>query len=117
MGQFTVPVTVHPPESGPPIVIEALVDTGAAYSVMPEPLAASIGYRHMRSQAVVLADGRAEDWPLVQMDWECGGRRAISPVLLGPVDSSILLGAVTLQLWSLGIDPVNHLLMPVRARL
>lgn len=60
-----------------------------------------------------LADGRVEEWPLAQVELECEARRAVTPVLVGPEDAPVLLGATTLEELGLGIDPLNRRLVPV----
>jgi predicted aspartyl protease len=73
----------------------------------------ALGCRAIRRQRVILADGRAEDWSLAQIDVECEGRRVTTPVLMGSPDAPVLLGATTLEELGLGIDPVNRRLVPV----
>ncbi len=43
------------------------------------------------------------------------GREAISPVVFWDEDTRPLLGAVTLEIFGLGIDPVNRRLIDVEA--
>ena len=112
MGQFKVTVTLHPHNGGAARTLEALVDTGAGYSVVPRPILESLGCRPVRSQRVMMADGRIEEWGLSQVDLECEGRRAPTPVLMGPPEGPILLGATTLEILGLGIDPMNRRLVP-----
>ena len=93
--------------------MEALVDTGAAYSIVPRAILESLGCRPVRIQRVVLADGRTEEWSLTQIDVECEGRRITTPILMGPATAQVLLGATTLEQLGLGIDPLNRRLVPV----
>ncbi len=88
--------------------MEALVDTGAAYTIVPQPVLESLGCEPLRSQRVVLADGRIEEWSVTQMDVECEGRRTTTPILMGPATAQALLGATTLEELGLGIDPLNR---------
>lgn len=113
MGQFKVTVVFHPRDGGQTRSFETLVDTGAGYSVVPRQILESLGCRPIRVQRVVLADGRTEEWPVTQIDVECEGRRATTPVLLGPPTGPLLLGATTLEELGLGIDPLNRRLVPV----
>ena len=113
MGQFRVDLTLHARHDGPSRTLEALVDTGAAYSVVPRVVLESLGCRPVRTQRVVLADGRIEDWSLTQIDVEYEGRRAATPILMGPANGPVLLGATTLEELGLGIDPLNRRLIPV----
>lgn len=73
----------------------------------------SLGCRPVRAQRVILADGRIEEWSVTQMEVECEGRRAATPILMGPADGPVLLGATTLEELGLGTNPLNRRLIPV----
>lgn len=113
MGQFAVTLILYPRDGGSPRSVEVLVDTGAAYTVVQRPTLESLGCRPVRTQRVVLADGRIEEWVVSEVDVECEGRRATTPVLMGPASGPALLGATTLEELGLGIDPLNRRLVPV----
>jgi clan AA aspartic protease len=113
MGQFRIELTLLARNGGPSRTVEALVDTGAAYSVVPAVVLESLGCRPVRSQRVVLADGRVEEWSVTQIDVECEGRSTTTPILMGPASGPVLLGATTLEELGLGIDPLNRRLIPV----
>ena len=113
MGQFRVDMTLVPRDGGPARTMEALVDTGAAYSVVPRAVLESLGCRPVRTQRVVLADGRIEDWSVTHIDVECEGRRTTTPILMSPATGPVLLGATALEELGLGIDPLNRRLIPV----
>ena len=113
MGQFLVDLTLHARHDGPSRIMEALVDTGAAYTVVPRAVLESLGCRPVRTQRVVLADGRIEEWSVTQTDVECEARRTTTPILMGPAGGPVLLGATTLEELGLGIDPLNRRLIPV----
>jgi clan AA aspartic protease len=113
VGQFRVALTLHPRDDGTAQRLDALVDTGAGYSVVPRAILKSLGCRPVRAQRVILAGGRGEEWSIAQIDVECEGRRATTPVLMGPPEAPVLLGATTLEELGLGIDPLNRRLVPV----
>ena len=113
MGQFRVDLALLPRDGGPSRTMKALVDTGAAYSVVPRAALESLGCRPVRTQRVVLADGRIEEWSVTQIDVECEGRRTTTPMVMGPADGPVLLGATTLEELGLGIDSPNRRLIPV----
>jgi predicted aspartyl protease len=115
VGQFRLTVTFFPRQGGAPRPLQALVDTGACYSVVPAPILVELGCRPLRMQGVVLADGRSDEWPLTQVDVECEGRRMTTTVLMGPVEGHVALGALTLADLGFGVDPVRRRLMPVVA--
>jgi clan AA aspartic protease len=115
MGQFRLTITLFPRQGGEPRPLQALVDTGACYSVVPASILAELGCRPLRMQGVVLADGRTGEWPLTQVDVECEGRRMTTTVLMGPEEGHVLLGAVTLEELGFGVDPVRQRLVPIVA--
>ena len=112
VGQFKVMLTLYPRNGGAARSLEALVDTGAGYSVVSRSLLEALGCRPI-TQRVVLADGRIEEWTVSQVELECKGCRAITPVLMGPPSGPALLGATTLEELGLGIDPLNRRRVPV----
>ena len=89
------------------------METGAGYSVIPRPVLEALGCQSHRTQRVILADGRIEEWLVTQIDVECEGRRTTTPLLMGPPTGPVLLGATTLEELGLGIDPLNRRLVPV----
>jgi clan AA aspartic protease len=113
MSQFRVEITILSRNGETSHALEALVDTGAAYSVVPRSLIEFLGYRPVRTQRVILADGRLEEWPVSHVDVECQGRRTTTPVLMSAPGAPVLLGATTLEELGLGVDPLNRRLVPV----
>jgi aspartyl protease family protein len=113
MGQFKVEIALYPRGGGSGQRVEALVDTGAAYSLFPRALLEALGYTAVRAQRVILADGCAEEWVVTQVEVECQGRRTFTPVLMGPGAGPALLGATTLEELGLGVDPLSRRLVPV----
>lgn len=113
MGQFGVVVTFFSCTGGQPLRLEALVDTGSAYTIVPRSTLETLGCAPSRSQRVRLADGPGDEWPLALVEIECEGRRTVTPVLGAPPAASVLLGVVTLEELGLGIDPVGRRLVPV----
>ena len=113
MGQFMVMMTLSRRQGEEFRRLEALVDTGAAYTVVPRSVLEALGCHPHRTQRVRLADGRTEEWPVTEVEAECQGRRATTPVLMGPPTAPVLLGATTLEELGLGIDPLNRRLVPV----
>ena len=113
MGQFRVVVTLHPRAEGEVRRLEALVDTGAGYTVVPRQVLEALGCAPHRLQPVRFADGRVEEWPVAEVGVECEGRRATTTVLMGSAPGPVLLGATTLEELGLGVDPINRRLVPV----
>ena len=114
MGTFRVKAAVaapHRPEER--VDVEFLVDTGATYTWIPAPTLEALGVKAARVQPVRLADGRIIErgfaWILLTLD----GRTEPTPCLIGDPGSEPLLGAVTLEIFGLRVDPLNRTLIPV----
>jgi predicted aspartyl protease len=113
MGRFGVQLTLRSDDGTRSETVEAVADSGSAYTVLPRATLESLGCVPVRPQLVGFADGRTEEWFLTLVAVECAGRRAITPVLMNPGGGPLLLGATTLQELGLGVDPVHHRLIPV----
>ncbi len=94
-------------------VTDLLVDTGATLLVVPQPLALLLDLVPLRSQAVVLAGGAEDVWPVAEVRLALEGREATTPCFIAPAGPA-LLGAVALESLFLGVDPVAKRLVPVK---
>jgi predicted aspartyl protease len=118
MGTITVQATIsHPHEPSRCQELFLLVDTGAAYTVIPQPVLEALGVHPTAKRAVTLADGREEVWDLTYVLISLAGELAPTPCLMAPHDGMTLLGAVTQEQFGLGVDPLGKTLIPVRAPL
>ncbi len=97
--------------------VEALVDTGALFTVVPAEVLHRLGVSPFDTVPVRLADGRVQRWPLAQVEAELDGKRRPILVLAGPPDSLPLLGVHTLEAFLLTVDPVERRLVPKEAYL
>jgi predicted aspartyl protease len=61
VGQFRVRVRLFPRDGTEPPSLDALVDTGAGYTVVPRAVFETLGCAPHRVQRVRLADGRVEE--------------------------------------------------------
>lgn len=113
MGNFTVSIQVQAKEDGLSEQLEALVDTGATYTVLPKAVVERLGLVSQESREFVLADGRRTSLEVGEALITLEGRSHHSVCIFGEEGSEPLLGAVTLEEFGLGIDPVNQKLMPV----
>ena len=117
MGTFQVTIDVGDPSGQRFEAIEALVDTGATYTVVPAPLLVRLGVvRHARD-VFVLADGRHVERDIGQTWVRVAERAVITLVVFGEPDSRPLLGVYTLEGGRLAPDPVGRRLLPVPAML
>ena len=65
----------------------------------------------------VLADGHGVGRRFGRTLMRLGGKEDVSPVVFWDEDAPPLHGAVTLEIFSLGVDPVNQRLIPLDARM
>ena len=110
MGQFRVPIEIANPANGQFTPIEALVDTGAYFTILPASLLESLGMSPSREMAFRLADGSSKRWGVAPALFRVGGIEAYSNVVFG-VEDTFLLGAVTLEELALIADTTHKRLV------
>ena len=112
MGTFNVTLEVGHPDGGDRVGVSAAVDTGSLHTLLPESLLTQIRIQPMLEQNFRFADGNEKTlgvglcrivWQNLQFD---------CPVIFGPEDK-YLMGATTLEIFSLAADPVNRTLVRV----
>ncbi len=116
MGVFYVPVEVGSPTSQSSVTVEAMVDTGAIYSMMPAALLRDLGLEPGEVITFDVANGEQVDYPTNWATFLVGGRSGMARVIFGP-EGEFLLGATTLEDLRLMVDPVDKRLVPTRAPL
>ena len=94
-----------------------LVDSGAVYSLLPEPVWRAIGLAPTRDLEFVLADGTSILRQISDCRFVYQGIEAPSPVVLGEGDDVALLGSATLETLGLILNPLRRTLSPMRMRL
>ena len=102
---------------GDRLTVRFLVDSGAFYSVLPEPAWRAIGLVATRDLEFVLADGTSIPRQVSDCRFIYEGIEAPSPVILGVGDDVGLLGTVTLDTLGLILNPLRRTLSPMRMRL
>lgn len=118
MGAFQVEVTVKNfREPGRSQTLSVVVDTGATYMTLARDVMEALGCQPIGSRRVLLADGREEEWPVAAVLLTLEGQEGPTFCLIGPNGGPTLLGAVTLEEFALGVDPVAKRLVPVRSYL
>ena len=109
--------TVRGP-TGKEASVRFLIDSGATYSLLPEPVWRAIGLEPKREVEFVLADGTTIRRPVSECQLALLQGEGHTPVVLGqPGDAEALLGVVTLQILGLVFDPFRRTLQPMRALL
>lgn len=116
MGYFSVQVHVgHPNVAGGDMrSVEAVVDTGASDSLFPASLLAELNVEPEGTYRCQYANGGTDVRGYGEAAIQIGGRTRICPVIFGP-EGHFLLGATTLEIFKLAVDPVGMELIPVPA--
>ena len=117
MGTFTVTIQVGDLAGQQFIEVEAPVDTGATYTVLPASTLRQLGIEAIERRLFRLADERTIEYPVADARVRLDGGEHITLVVFGPEDAAPLVGAVTLETFGLGVDPVGQRLIPVAALL
>ena len=112
MGTFEWPLRIAGLNGERSVEIEATVDTGAFYSVMPARLLREIGVERLDRRRMRLADGRVVDADMGEAQVTVGGKSVTTQVIFGEDDAPSLLGAYTLEGLALAVDPVDQRLIP-----
>lgn len=117
MGQFEVQIGIGRMGDEQLAPVTALVDTGAAHSVMPESLLKRIGLTPLEYRPYSIADGSEVEYGYGMARFSLEGREFPCPVIFG-AENQFLLGATTLQIFNLMVDPAEEKLItkPLRAR-
>jgi clan AA aspartic protease len=113
MGITYVEGTVQGPE-GKSAAVRFLVDSGATYSLLPQPVWQEIGLSPKRDLSFSLADGTVINRSVSECFLSILQGEAHTPVILGEEGDEALLGVVTLEILGLVFNPFNRTLQPMR---
>ncbi len=93
---------------------QALVDTESSYTWVPRQLLERLNVRTQFQREFETADGRVveRDLAVTMVRWD--GETMPTLVVFGGNDDAVLLGAYTMEGFSLAPDPVNQ--RPIRVR-
>ena len=97
--------------------VKCLVDSGALYAVIPEPLLRRLNIRPTSTRRFTLADGTEITRGFANAMLEYDGIRAASPVIVGDPGDYALLGVLTLEAFGLMLDPLKRELRPMELRM
>ena len=93
--------------------VETVVDTGASDTVLPASLLRELKIEAEGEYLCRYANGESEWLEHGEAAIHINGRTKICPVIFGH-ENQFLLGATTLEIFKLAVDPVNQELIPVR---
>ena len=112
MGVFNWPVRLDSMDRQRSLEIEAMVDTGASYTIVPAALLNDLGVQPIDKITLVLADGRPVEYDLGEAHATINGRSIPTLVVFGEDRARALLGAYTLEGLRLAVDPAHGRLVP-----
>ncbi len=114
MGITNIEVTIQNPAKPKLSVTEKfLVDSGAAYSVVPTKILKKIGITPTGKRSFILANGEKVEWEIGNANFIYQTEIGASPVIFGEKDDIFLLGVVTLESLGLILDPIRRELKPL----
>ena len=111
MGTFRTTITVGNPNGEESEQIAALVDTGAAHSMFPADLLRRLNIVPVTERRLTFANGESQMMPIGLVRIEINGESWPCPVIFG-TQNEYLLGATTLEIFDLLVDPVEQQLTP-----
>lgn len=117
MGTFEYSFEIASSINGPFERVNALVDTGATYTWIPASILKKLNLKPVEKVEFDTADGRVISRDIGDAVIRLNGRTRPTPVVFGDDNSTALIGAVTLEIFGLGVDPLGKRLVPVRAML
>ncbi len=97
--------------------VDALVDTGATYSVLGADVMSRLGVRPSGKRRFRLADETVQEYEVGAVDLVYEAEQVPLIVVFGDPGVSPLLGATALENLSMSVDPVNQRLIAVDALL
>ena len=112
MGVFNWPVRLDSMDGQRSLEIEAMVDTGASYTMVPATLLRDLGVQAIDTISLTLADGRQVEMDIGEARATINERSIPTLVVFGQDDARALLGAYTLEGLRLAVDPANGRLVP-----
>ena len=115
MGTFTEVIGVGSSDRQRLEPVEALVDTGATYTMLPSSLLRDLGITPIETRTFILADGQSIQRDIGEAVVQIGDRPLTTLVVFADDEAMPLLGAFTLEGFSLAPDPVRQQLVSVTA--
>ncbi len=91
--------------------LDALVDTGATYTSVPAEVLQRLGVAPEEEAPFILANGETVQLGMAWARTRLDDREQPTLVVFGEPESSVLLGAFTLEGLRLGVDSVNKRLI------
>ena len=103
----------NPARPGKRARLKFLIDSGAAYSIVPERVLKRLGIESRRSRSFILADGTEIRRRMGNALFFYKGEEAASVIIFGEQGDSTLLGVATLEMLGFVLDPFRRELRPL----
>lgn len=113
MGTFNWPLRLDSMDGNRSLQLDALVDTGSFYTIVPAGLLTRLGIAPTDRARLELADGRRVTYEMGEARATVDGRSTATWVVFGEDGARPLLGAYTLEGLRLSVDPVQETLEPI----
>ena len=113
MGTFTHPITLYSASGDRSETLEALVDTGSTFTGILAPILERLGIASHRTVRLRLANGEVDERALSQVRAELDGVTENILCVFAEPDAPAVIGAITLEIFLLSVDPVELRLVPV----
>ena len=117
MGTFSILIEVGDISGARFVQTEAMVDTDAVFTMLPEDIIAGFTPIAQENQRFRLADGSRVEYPAGYMRLRFEQKDVIAPVIVAPEGVAPLLGATALENALLGVDSHNERLIPIEGSL
>ena len=117
VGTFSVDFTIWNQDRTESRTLRGLVDTGASYTVVPESILDELGIERRRIRTFKLADGSRREMSLGMVTMELEGQIDDVHVAFGVDESTILVGALALEVFALAADATYQRLIPAELTL
>jgi len=115
MGLFSKRIEIGSADSSRFESVELMVDTASTYTWIPREIVNRLGLRVSGKRRVRHADGRIVEKEGVDAQVRINGEVHSNFCLIADQGEGLLLGSLTLETFSLGVDPINKTLVPVVA--
>ena len=112
MGTFSQTLRLESLDGERSVEIDALVDTGASYTLVSSHLLEELGVEPVGRRTLALADGRRVSYDIGRAVATVNGCTETTLVLFGDDGTRPLLGAYTLEGMGLAVDPLEGRLIP-----
>ncbi|MBI5244106.1 MAG: retroviral-like aspartic protease family protein [Elusimicrobia bacterium] len=114
MGTFHEPIEIrNPARRGKPVRLDALVDTGAAYTLIPGKVLRNMGVKPSKTRRFKLADGRIIARKMGLILAKVKGDETPTWAIFGDERADPLLGALTLEELGFGVDSLHRTLVAI----